>query len=54
VRCKLRWRIGRFVFSGRARFVLFVQHGEWDWDYTFKGTRKKAGCESCRVKRLRW
>ena len=54
VRCTLRWRIGRFVFSGRARFVLFVKHGEQDWYYTFKGTRKKAGCESCRVKRLSW
>ena len=54
VRCRLRWRIGRFVFSGRARFVQFVKHGERDWYYTFKGTRKKAGCETCRVKRLSW
>jgi hypothetical protein len=54
VRCILRWRIGRFVFSGRARFVVFVKHGKRNWDYTFKGTRKKAGCESCRVKRLSW
>jgi hypothetical protein len=54
VRCTLRWRIGRFLFSGRARFVQFVKNGERDWYVTFKGTRKKAGCESCRVKRLSW
>jgi hypothetical protein len=54
VRCTLRWRIGRYVFSGRARFVLFFKHGARDWHYTFNGTRKKAGCASCRVKRLSW
>jgi Glycosyl hydrolase catalytic core len=54
VRCTLHWRIGRYVFSGRARFVLFVKNGARDWHYTFKGTRKKAGCTRCRVKQLSW
>jgi hypothetical protein len=54
VRCTLHWRIGRYVFSGRAHFVLLVKHGARDRHYTFKGTRKKAGCPSCRVKQLSW
>jgi hypothetical protein len=54
VRCTLRWRIGRYVFTGRARFVVFLKNGTRDWRYTFKGTRKKAGCASCRVKQLSW
>jgi hypothetical protein len=54
VRCALRWRIGRYVFSGRARFVLLAERGTPDRSYAFKGTRRKAGCASCRVKRLRW
>jgi polysaccharide biosynthesis protein PslG len=54
VRCTLRWRIGRYVFSGRARFVVFLKNDTRDWRYTFKGTRKKAGCASCRVKQLSW
>jgi len=54
VRCSLGWRIARFVYSGRARFVQFIDNDELDWYYTFRGTRKKAGCKSCRGKRPRW
>jgi hypothetical protein len=52
MRCKLRWRIKRRVYRGKALFRRYAQNGEPYWTYSFKGQRRRIG--HSRYKRLRW
>jgi hypothetical protein len=52
MRCRLRWRIKRRVYSGKARFWHYAQNGEPYWTYSFNGKRRRNG--HSRYKRLRW
>jgi hypothetical protein len=54
VTCFLTWRIGRRAYRGDVLFRHALEGGGLRWDYSFKGTRKKARCRACRSKSLRW
>ena len=52
--CRLRWRIRRRGFSGKASFWHYEQNAEAYWTYAFTGKRRTLGCSRCRTKRLKW
>jgi Trypsin len=54
VNCRLRWRIRRRGFSGKASFWHYAENNKPYWTYVFQGKRRKVGCRSCRAKRLMW
>jgi hypothetical protein len=53
-RCRLKWRIGRSMYSGTAKVFHWTDGTSRWWEYDFRGQRRRLGCTSTCVRSLRW
>jgi hypothetical protein len=52
--CRLRWRITRRGFRGKASFWHYEENGRPYWTHAFAGKRRRVGCAGCRPTQIRW